>query len=90
MALAVLLVIVVCFKGATSQPPFANVTDPPTSDATLAVIAEPENATDVSLFCHVVRNGSGTRFNFWRITIDSEALIPNGLLALTVNRCRPD
>ena len=66
-----LLILSVCFKGATSQPPFTNVTDPPTSDANPAVIAEPENATDVSLFCHVVRNGSGTRFNFWRITIDS-------------------
>ena len=57
MAVAVLLVLAVCLKGATSQLPFASVTDPPTSDANPAVIAEPENATDVSIFCHAVRDG---------------------------------
>ena len=66
-----LLILSACLKGATSQLVFANVTDPPTSDANPAVIAEPENTTDVSLFCHVVRDGSGTRFNRWRITRDS-------------------
>ena len=66
-----LLILSVCLKGATSQLVFAGVTDPPTSDSNPAVIAEPENATDVSMFCHVIRDGSGTRFNFWRITKDS-------------------
>ena len=33
-------------EGAKSQLVFANATDPPTSDANPAVIAEPENATD--------------------------------------------
>ena len=72
MAVAVLLVLVVCLEGATSQLVFANATDPPTSDANPAVIAEPENATDVSIFCHVIRDGVGTRANRWRITRDSD------------------
>ena len=67
MAITVLLVLSACLKGATSQLLFANVTDPPTSDANPAVIAEPENTTDVSLFCHVVRDGFGTRNNVWRM-----------------------
>ena len=68
MAVAVLLVLSACLKGATSQLVFTNGTDPPTSDANPTIIAEPENATDVSLFCHVVRDGQGTRRNTWRIT----------------------
>ena len=70
-AVTALLLLVVFLKIVTSQLVFANATDPPTSDANPAVIAEPENATDVSIFCHVIRDGVGTRFNFWRITRDS-------------------
>ena len=72
MAVTVLLLLVVCLEGAKSQLVFTNATDPPTSDANPAVIAEPENATDVSLFCHVIRDGAGTRVNRWRITRDSD------------------
>ena len=80
MAVAVLLVLAVCLKGATSQLLFASVTDPPTSDANPAVIAEPENATDVSIFCHAVRDGGiGTRRNVWRISRDSDTTL------LTIN-----
>ena len=72
MSVAVLLVLIVCLEGAASQLAFANVTDPPTTDANPAVIAEPENATNVTLFCHVIREGFGTRFNVWRLTRGSE------------------
>ena len=72
MSVAVLLVLIVCLKGAASQFAIANVTDPPTTDANPAVIAEPENATNVTLFCHVVRDGIGTRSNVWRLTRGSE------------------
>ena len=74
MSVAVLLVLIVCLKDATSQVLFANVTDPPTTDANPAVIAEPENTTNVTLFCHVVRDGAGTRFNLWRVTRSSETI----------------
>ena len=67
-----LLVLVVCLEGAASQLLFANVTDPPTTDANPAVIAEAENTTNVTLFCHVVRDGVGTRSNLWRLTRGSE------------------
>ena len=72
MAVTALLLLVVCLEGAKSQLVFTNATDPPTSDANPAVIAEPENATDVSLFCHVIRDGAGIRYNVWRITKDTE------------------
>ena len=72
MSVTVLLVLTVCLEGAASQLAFANVTDPPTTDTNPAVIAEPENTTNVTLYCHVVREGVGTRFNLWRLTRDSE------------------
>ena len=68
MSVAVLLVMVVCLEGAASQLLYASATDPPTTDANPAIIAEPENTTNVTLFCHVVRDTTGTRFNVWRIT----------------------
>ena len=74
MSVAVLLVLIVCLEGAASQVTFANVTDPPTTDANPTVIAEPENTTNVTLYCHVVREGVGTRFNVWRLTRGSETI----------------
>ena len=83
MAVAVLLVLVVCLlKGATSQLLFASVTDPPTSDANPAVIAEPENATDVPIFCHAIRDGLGTRVNFWRL-FTRDSVFDNTLLSFS-------
>ena len=69
-----LLVLVVCLKGTASQLLFANVTDPSTTDANPAVIAEAENTTNVTLFCHVVRDGVGTRFNVWSLKRGSETV----------------
>ena len=43
MSGTVLLVLVVCFEGASSQLVYTSGTDSPTTDANPAVIAEPEN-----------------------------------------------
>ena len=75
MPVIVLLVLIVCLEGASTQLVFANVTYPPTTDANPAVIAEAENTTNVTLFCHAVRDGIGTRRNVWRITSGSDTTV---------------
>ena len=67
LALALILVIALCSKSVTSQQLVAD-TDPPTTDESPAIIAALENATNVTIYCVVIRTGSGIRQNVWRIT----------------------
>ena len=64
--LDLLLVAAVCFMTVSSQ--VIAVTYPPTTDASPAVIAAPENATNVTMYCVVTRVGVGIRQNLWTIT----------------------
>lgn len=66
VTLLLLLLVEAYFKGATSQALIA-ITYPFTSDADPAIIDEPVNTTNVELFCQVIRSGSGTKQNVWRI-----------------------
>ena len=59
---SVVLLVTVCCKGAHSQ--VVAITDPPTTDASPAVISAAENVTNVSMYCEVTRGGS-VRQNFW-------------------------
>ena len=61
-----LLVTALCLNSAYSQLGIA-VTDPPTSDESPAVIAAPENATNVTLYC-VTTVGEEIIQIRWRIT----------------------
>ena len=63
---ALLLAAAVCFESAHSQ--VIAITDPPTTNENPAVIAAPENATNVTMFCTVTRVGTGIRQNAWIIT----------------------
>ena len=58
------LLVTVCCKGAHGL--VVAITDPPTSDANPTVIAAAENATNVTVFCEVARDGSA-RQNIWFI-----------------------
>ena len=71
-----LLAMTACFNGAYSQQ-LISVTDPPTTDENLAVIAAPENATNVTMYCVVTRVGSGIKQNFWRITRPGDTMSTN-------------
>ena len=64
-AVALLLVAAVCFESAHSQ--LIAITDPPTTDESPAVIAAPENATNVTMFCELTSMGL-IQQNAWTIT----------------------
>ena len=70
VTVALFLVTAVCFKSTYSQLLISN-TDPPTTDESPAIIAAPENATNVTVYCVVTRVGGsdpGIKQNVWRVT----------------------
>ena len=89
--LALILVIALCSKSVNSQQLVAD-TDPPTTDESPAIIAAPENATNVTMYCVVASVDLGIRQNLWRITrpgvicvfTENEALVMTELVSLSV------